>query len=115
MTLPRSPWLTPGINEVFGLPETDGRMPYAMVARLLTETEPGALAVPGSSQLVWPAVSQGVENDAAWQEAIDAGVVTEEQAAADRAEGTYTGWRLQISFGGEMPGARWGAFYEGSD
>ncbi|GAA2236774.1 hypothetical protein GCM10010413_41550 [Promicromonospora sukumoe] len=105
---------TTSVNDVFALPETDGRMPYAMVARLLSETLP--VSDPEGLTWTWPRVSEQVDDDAAWQEAVDAGAVTEEQAAADRAEGVYTGWRLQIDQWNDAPLERtWTAFYEGDD
>lgn len=105
---------TTSVNDVFALPEADGRMPYAMVARLLSETRP--VSDPEGLTWTWPRVSEQVDDDAAWQEAVDAGAVTEEQAAADRAEGVYTGWRLQIDTWNDSPLERaWRAFYEGAD
>ncbi|MGW2092019.1 RNA polymerase sigma factor [Promicromonospora sukumoe] len=106
---------TTSVNDTFALPETDGRMPYAMVARLLSETLPGS--DPEGLTWTWPRVSEQDDDDAAaWQEAVDAGAITEEQAAADRAEGVYTGWQLQIDPPIDAPLERaWKAFYEGAD
>ena len=101
-------------NEVFALPETDGRTPYATVARLLTETGPVTGRRP-ETWWTWPRVSKWVNADAAWQEAIDAGAVTEEQAAADRAAGRYTGWQLKIEDRPDPPRKTWSAFHEGDD
>ena len=40
-TAPRPQWKTArSVNEVFALPESGGRTPYATIARLLTETQP---------------------------------------------------------------------------
>jgi len=102
----------PSVNEVFALPEADGRSPYATVARLLSETTPDR----DLSSWTWPRVSRVVkygDDDAAWQEAIDAGAITEEQAAVDRAAGRYTGWRLRIDDVDDPGQLAWGAFYEG--
>ncbi|GHH69276.1 RNA polymerase sigma factor [Promicromonospora soli] len=113
-TEPHATWAMPEVNEVFALPETDGRTPYATVARLLTETLPVSDEL--GSDGTWPRVDRSVDSDAAWQEAIDAGVVTEEQAAEDRAAGRYTGWQLGfISLGGDPVRRIWSDFYVGDD
>jgi RNA polymerase sigma factor (sigma-70 family) len=123
-TCPWLAWSMPSVNEVFALPETDGETPYAAVARLLTETGPARNQ--SASGWVWPRVAGAVtggDDDAAWEEAINAGAISQEQAAADRAEGIYTGWRLSISDyidepeGEDAPGVRWTGFYdyEGAD
>ena len=112
-TAPLSQSVSPTVNEVFALPEADGQVPYATVARLLSETRPAADA--SGLTWTWPRVSRSVDDDAAWQEAIDAGAITEEQAAADRAEGIYTGWRLEIDDNGEPSPVTWRGFYEGDD
>jgi hypothetical protein len=103
---------SPTANDVFALPETDGRTPYGTVARLLTETRPVRI---DSKEWTWPRVAQirrWGDDDAAWQEAIDAGAISAEQAAEDRAAGRYTGWRIHLS---AMYGPRWESFYEGDD
>ncbi|MEU4387218.1 SigE family RNA polymerase sigma factor [Promicromonospora sp. NPDC023805] len=103
---------SPTANDVFALPEADGRTPYGTVARLLTETRPVRI---DSKEWTWPRVAQirrWGDDDAAWQEAIDAGAITPEQAAEDRAAGRYTGWRLHIS---AMYSPRWESFYKGDD
>jgi hypothetical protein len=82
-----------------------------MVARLLTETTPATDQF-GEDQ-TWPRVTKQVDDDAAWQEAIDAGAITEEQAAVDRADGVYTGWRLSIQSRMDPPQMVWTEFYEG--
>jgi RNA polymerase sigma factor (sigma-70 family) len=110
-TEPHTSWSTPSVNEMFALPEAEGRTPYGMVARLLGETQP--VGDQAGLWWTWPRVTKQVDDDAAWQEAIDAGAITEEQAAADRAQGIYTGWRLQIEDRND-PRA-WAAFYEGDD
>jgi RNA polymerase sigma factor (sigma-70 family) len=112
-TAPLSQLVSPTVNEVFALPEADGQAPYATVARLLSETRPAVDA--SGLDWTWPRVSRSVDDDAAWQEAIDAGAITEEQAAADRAEGVYTGWRLVIDDIGEPSPVTWRRFYEGDD
>ena len=104
---------TTSVNDVFALPEADGQIPYATVARLLTETQP--VSDRTGLSWTWPRVSKQVNKDAAWQEAIAVGAVTEEQAAADRAEGIYTGWRLQMDQRYDPPQWVWTAFYEGND
>jgi RNA polymerase sigma factor (sigma-70 family) len=104
---------TTSVNDVFALPEADGQIPYATVVRLLSETQP--VSDQTGLSWTWPRVSESVNKDAAWQEAIDAGAITEEQAAADRAEGIYTGWRLELGGSGEPGPVTWYAFYEGAD
>jgi RNA polymerase sigma factor (sigma-70 family) len=110
---PVSQPVSPSVNEVFALPEANGQVPYAMVARLLSETRPAVDA--SGTTWTWPRVSRSVDDDAAWQEAIGAGAITEEQAAADRAEGTYTGWRLVLDDIGAPNPVAWRDFYEGDD
>lgn len=103
---------SPTANDVFALPEADGRTPYGTVARLLTETRPVRIT---SNEWTWPRVAQihrWGNDDGAWQEAIDAGAITPEQAAEDRAAGRYTGWQLHIS---ATWSPRWESFYEGDD
>ncbi|GAA4699636.1 RNA polymerase sigma factor, sigma-70 family [Promicromonospora umidemergens] len=112
-TAPLSQSVSPSVNEVFALPEADGQVPYATVARLLTETRPAVDA--SGLAWPWPRVSRSVDDDAAWQEAIDAGAITEEQAATDRAKGVYTGWRLEVDDNGEPSPVTWRGFYEGDD
>jgi RNA polymerase sigma factor (sigma-70 family) len=112
-TAPSSEPVSPSVNEVFALPEANGEVPYATVARLLSETQPAGTASGGS--WTWPLVSRSVDDDAAWQEAIDAGAITEEQAAAARAKGIYTGWRLELHDIGEPSPWTWRGFYEGDD
>ncbi|MFC8798695.1 RNA polymerase sigma factor [Promicromonospora sp. NPDC057138] len=100
------------VNEVFGLPESGGNTPYATVARLLTGTQP--VNRDDSESSTWPRAATFTKNDAAWQEAVDAGVVDAEQAAVDRAAGKYSGWQLNIQdYTGEGP--TWSTFYEGDD
>ncbi|MFD7021255.1 RNA polymerase sigma factor [Promicromonospora sukumoe] len=112
-TLPGAQPVSPSVNEVFALPEADGHASYAMVARLLSETRPVSDA--SGVSWTWPRVSRSVDDDAAWQQAIDAGAIIEEQAAADRAEGIYTGWRLELEDFGEPSPVTWGSFYQGGD
>jgi RNA polymerase sigma factor (sigma-70 family) len=113
-TGPRSPSDEPSVNEVFALPEAGGWTPYATVARLLTETRP--VSEESGMSWTWPRVSKQVGDDTAWQEAIDAGAVTAEQAAADRAADMYTGWELRIEdlFDHPQKGV-WTTFYGGDD
>jgi hypothetical protein len=100
------------VNDVFALPETGGRTPYATIARLLTETQP--VNSDDGRTATWPRVATYVNNEAGWLEAIDAGVVSTEQAGVDRAAGKYTGWQLSIrDYSGE--GYTWATFYEGDD
>ncbi|WP_369370724.1 RNA polymerase sigma factor [Promicromonospora sp. Populi] len=81
------------VDEIFALPESGGRTPYATIARLLTETQPvnTDAGFDRDSSGTWPRVTTFVKSEAAWQEAVDAGAVSAEQAAVDRAAGKYTG------------------------
>ncbi|MDR7382932.1 RNA polymerase sigma factor [Promicromonospora iranensis] len=101
------------VNEVFALPETGGRTPYATIARLLTETQPVNSYDGGSG--TWPRVTTFLKSETAWQEAIDAGAVSSAQADADRAAGRYSGWQLSIQDPGMGEGHTWETFYEGYD
>jgi len=100
------------VNEAFALPETGDRTPYAMIARLLTETQPAVWDDGGTG--TWPGVATFVKNEAAWQEAIGAGAVSTEQAVVDRAAGKYTGWQLSIR-DRVGDGSTWATFYDGDD
>ncbi|WP_285107640.1 SigE family RNA polymerase sigma factor [Promicromonospora sp. MEB111] len=100
------------VNEVFALPESGGKTPYATVARLLTGTQP--VNRDDSESSTWPRVATFTKNEAAWQEAVDAGVVSAEQAAVDRPAGKYSGWQLNIQ-DHMREGPTWSTFYEGDD
>ncbi|WP_454850985.1 RNA polymerase sigma factor [Promicromonospora soli] len=100
------------VNEVFALPESGGRTPYATIARLLTDTQP--VNADDGHAVTWPRVATFVRNEAAWQEAVDAGVVSAEQVDVDRVAGKYTGWQVSIRDDGGY-GPTWMTFYEGDD
>lgn len=86
--------------EFFGLPEGDDRI-YWVIATLLTQTPHAAQADDSNpATFVWPRVHTGdwAEADEAWQEVVDAGLLTADEAADMRAGGSgYLGWRLGIS------------------
>lgn len=84
--------------EFFGLPDDEGE--YATMVTLLTELPHAAEADdarPG--RFVWPRVATGdwADSDQAWQEVVDAGLITQQQADQMRAAGSgYMGWRIGI-------------------
>lgn len=86
--------------EFFGLPEDDEQV-YSVIVTLLTEVPHAAEgddATPAT--FVWPRVhtSDWAEVDEAWQEVVDAGLLTAAEADEQRAAGTgYLGWRMAIS------------------
>lgn len=90
--------------EFFGLPEQDEEI-YAIIATLLTETPYAAEADDATpATFVWPRVhtSDWVDADQAWQEVVDAGLLTAAEADEMRAAGTgYLGWRLGITGEGD--------------
>ena len=87
-------------EQTFALPDTDSQH-YETLARLLTGT---VGAVSGQSggvpTVVWPRVSteEFRDSDEAWQEVVDAGLLTQEQADSQRADTTfgYTGMVIGI-------------------
>ncbi|MEV0894471.1 hypothetical protein [Promicromonospora sp. NPDC050262] len=87
-------------EQTFALPDTDTQH-YATLARLLTGTV-GAVAGEngGYPTVVWPRVSteEFRDSDEAWQEVVDAGLLTQEQADSQRADTTfgYTGMVIGI-------------------
>ncbi|MFI2361864.1 hypothetical protein [Promicromonospora sp. NPDC019610] len=85
-------------EQTFALPDTDSRH-YETLVRLLTST----MGVPsgqsgGVPTVVWPQVATEEFRDSAeaWQEVVDAGLLTQEQADAQQADGTYTGMVVGI-------------------
>lgn len=86
--------------EFFGLPDDDPQI-YAVIVTLLTRTPYAAEADDATpATFVWPRVHTGdwADADEAWQEVVEAGLLTADEAAEMRAAGTgYLGWRLGIS------------------
>lgn len=86
--------------EFFGLPDTGDEV-YAVIATLLSVVPYAAEADDSTpATFVWPRVQTGdwATSDEAWQEVVDAGLVTAEEAADMRAAGAgYLGWRLAIT------------------
>lgn len=86
--------------EFFGLPEDDQQV-YAVIATLLAELPYAAEADDATpATFVWPRVHTGdwAESDEAWQEVVDAGLLTQAEADEQRAAGSgHLGWRLGIS------------------
>lgn len=84
--------------EFFGLPDDEEE--YATIVTLLTELPHAAEADDSRPGIfVWPRVATGdwADADEAWQEVVDAGLVTQQQADEMRAAGSgYMGWRIGI-------------------
>jgi len=86
-------------EQVFALPE-DESLHYLTLVGLLAGTEG---ADQGEGTFVWPRVAteEFRDSDEAWQEVVDAGVLTPGDADAQRAEGLgYTGMRIAIDSAG---------------
>ncbi|WP_036958970.1 hypothetical protein [Promicromonospora kroppenstedtii] len=86
-------------EQVFALPE-DESLHYLTLVGLLTGT---VGADQGAGTYVWPRVATDEfrDSDEAWQEVVDAGVLTPGDADAQRAEGFgYTGMRIAIDSAG---------------
>lgn len=83
-------------DEVFALPEDEDQA-YGTLARLLARTE-GAYDE-ASGLYVWPRLqlAANLGSDEAWQEVVDAGILTQELADSMRAAGEYLGYRLGIA------------------
>lgn len=88
----------------FGLPEDDQQV-YGVIATLLTEVSYAAQADDSTpATFVWPRVATGdwAESDEAWQEVVDAGLLTQAEADEQRAAGSgYLGWRIGITGDGD--------------
>ncbi|PUB24049.1 hypothetical protein C8K30_110193 [Promicromonospora sp. AC04] len=86
-------------EQTFALPESDAEH-YRTLAALLTGTRGGQVSgeEPGSETVVWPGVAtpEFADSDEAWQEVVDAGLLTAEEAEAQRTDG-YQGMRIAIS------------------
>ncbi|MEU4364838.1 hypothetical protein [Promicromonospora sp. NPDC023987] len=91
-------------EQVFGLPEAD-TLPYGTVVRLLA----GTVGVvnggdPGNETITWPRVStqEFADSDEAWAEVVSAGLLTQAEADAQRADETfgYTGMVIGIDKSG---------------
>lgn len=82
----------------FGLP--DGEGVYATIVTLLTDTTYAAQADDATpATFVWPRVATGdwAEADEAWQEVVDAGLLTAAEADEMRSAGAgYLGWRIGV-------------------
>ncbi|WP_454851003.1 hypothetical protein [Promicromonospora soli] len=81
-------------EETFALPET-AALPYRTLAALLGGTKGAVLSGqtdPGEPEpVVWPrvALDEFADSDEAWQEVVDAGLLTAEDAATQRANTMY--------------------------
>ena len=91
-------------EQVFGLPEAD-HLPYETLVRLLTGTTGAASGGdPGNETIRWPRVSteEFADSDEAWEEVVEAGLLTQEEADVQRADEMfgYTGMVIGIDRSG---------------
>lgn len=78
-------------EQVFGLPENDA-LPYETLVRLLAGTTGVANGgEAGNETITWPRVSteEFRDSDEAWAEVVDAGLLTQAEADAQRADETF--------------------------
>ncbi|MFI9485293.1 hypothetical protein ACIG47_02795 [Promicromonospora sp. NPDC052451] len=92
-------------EQTFALPEAEGVEHYRSLVALLGSTRPAvAGGDPANQTVVWPRVAtqEFRDSDEAWQEVVDAGILTQEQADAQRADETfgYTGMVVGIAENG---------------
>ena len=83
----------------FGLPETEDEL-YATIVTLLSEVPQAAQAHTDPVAHVWPRVATEAfaDDDAAWQEVVDAGLLEADEATRMREAGAgYLGWRIGIT------------------
>lgn len=100
-------------EQVFGLPEND-TLPYETVVRLLAGTTGAANGGDaGNETITWPRVDSAefADSDEAWAEVVSAGLLTQAEADAQRADETfgYTGMVIGIDQSGTW------RYYEPSD
>jgi hypothetical protein len=93
-------------EETFALPEP-GTEHYRTLAALLTDTRgeiPGEIVGDGTGDetVVWPRVAteEFADSDDAWDEVVAAGLLTLEEAEAQRADG-YEGMRIGMNMAGD--------------
>lgn len=91
-------------EQAFALPDTDTER-YRNLAALLGSTRGAFAGGPEDNRtVVWPRVAtpEFRDSDEAWQEVVDAGILTQEQADAQRADETfgYTGMVVGIAENG---------------
>lgn len=92
-------------EQTFVLPEAEHRDHYRTLVTLLGSTRSAVAGGPADNPtVVWPRVAteEFRDDDAAWQEVVDAGLLTQEDAAAQRADETfgYTGMVVGIAANG---------------
>ncbi len=87
--------------QAFAVPDDDGR--YKALVLMLTRTRPVAdRAFRPRTAYVWPRVSRGDNDRAAWAETVSAGLLTAKEAAQMRRMGSgYMGWRTGIDARGK--------------
>jgi hypothetical protein len=91
-------------EQTFALPDTDTEHYRTLVALLAKTSGATSGGDPGNETVVWPRVAtqEFRDSDKAWQEVVDAGLLTAEQAEAQRADETfgYTGMVVGIAENG---------------
>ncbi|WP_129782993.1 hypothetical protein [Promicromonospora panici] len=89
-------------EETFALPES-GTEHYRTLAALLTDTAAAIVDEDtADATVVWPRVAteEFADSDEAWQEVVDAGLLTAEEADAQRPDG-YQGMRVGMNMAGD--------------
>lgn len=91
-------------EQTFGLPEND-TLPYQTLVALLAGTRGHASTDnPGNETVIWPRVAaeEFADSNEAWQEVVQAGLLTAAEADAQRADGVfgYTGMIVSIDESG---------------
>lgn len=90
-------------REKWELPAAEQNEPvYDILRGLLTQTRWATVTGEAGDLYVWPRVyaPENLGDDAAWQEAVDAGAVPADLVPAMRDGGGYLGWRLGIAADG---------------
>jgi hypothetical protein len=85
--------------EFWGLPGAEEHEPvYQLLAQLVTATDWTDDTTGDGTTYIWPRVasSEHADDDAAWQDVIDAGVIDADLADDMRQNEGYLGWRLGI-------------------
>jgi hypothetical protein len=93
-------------EQVFALPEDDAKH-YRTLVALLANTRGEVVGelvgdATGDETMVWPRVAteEFADSDEAWQEVVDAGLLTAAEAEAQRADG-YRGMRIGMTLAGD--------------
>lgn len=85
-------------EQVFAMPEDDAQHYRTLVALLADTRGVPSGGEQGNKTIVWPRVAteEFADSDEAWAEVVDAGLLTEAEAEAQRADG-YQGMRIGIA------------------